>query len=214
MEKSINRIDCFILAAGMSKRMGNENKLLKKINNNTILNQTLINHIESKINNIKVGNIEDNFDLVKKADWIVEAVVERIDIKHKLYEKISKVKKCKFFLATGKDYEEQIILKEILDSDFKNLCVPLDNFSIKETLPIIKSCNISICNDSSFSHLSAAVGTKTITLMADTPLIYGNYCSKMFPIIPEGEKTVSHNTLGKEKISPQKIFDKIIEIIN
>ena len=34
-------------------------------------------------------------------------------------EKISKVKKCKFFLATGKDYEEQIILKEILDSDFK-----------------------------------------------------------------------------------------------
>ena len=54
MEKSINRIDCFILAAGMSKRMGNENKLLKKINNNTILNQTLKNHIESKINNINL----------------------------------------------------------------------------------------------------------------------------------------------------------------
>ena len=54
MEKSINRIDCFILAAGMSKRMGNQNKLLKKINNNTILNQTLKNHIESKINNINL----------------------------------------------------------------------------------------------------------------------------------------------------------------
>ena len=54
MEKSINRIDCFILAAGMSKRMGNENKLLKKINNNTILNQTLKNHIESKIHNINL----------------------------------------------------------------------------------------------------------------------------------------------------------------
>lgn len=36
----------------MSKRMGKDNKLLKKINNNTIINQTLINHIESKINNI------------------------------------------------------------------------------------------------------------------------------------------------------------------
>tara|TARA_Y100000768_G_scaffold381252_1_gene359633 strand:- start:15 stop:617 length:603 start_codon:yes stop_codon:yes gene_type:complete len=54
LEKSINRIDCFILAAGMSKRMGNQNKLLKKINNNTILNQTLNNHIESKINNINL----------------------------------------------------------------------------------------------------------------------------------------------------------------
>jgi len=129
-------------------------------------------------------------------------------------EKISKVKKCKFFLATGKDSEEQIILNEILHSKFKNLCIPLDNFSIKETLPIIKSCDLSICNDSSFSHLSAALGIKTITLMADTPLIYGNYSSKMFPIIPEGEETVTHNTLGKEKINPQKIFDKIIEILN
>ena len=129
-------------------------------------------------------------------------------------EKISKIKKCKFFLATGKDSEEQIILNEILQSNFKDLCIPLDNFSIKEILPIIKSCNLSICNDSSFSHLSAALGLKTITLMADTPLIYGNYNSKMFPIIPDGEKTVSHKTLGKEKINPQKIFDKIIEIIN
>ena len=129
-------------------------------------------------------------------------------------EKISKIKKCKFFLATGNDSEEQIILNEILQSNFKDLCIPLDNFSIKEILPIIKSCNLSICNDSSFSHLSAALGLKTITLMADTPLIYGNYNSKMFPIIPDGEKTVSHKTLGKEKINPQKIFDKIIEIIN
>tara|TARA_B100000123_G_C25715246_1_gene421851 strand:- start:551 stop:1528 length:978 start_codon:yes stop_codon:yes gene_type:complete len=129
-------------------------------------------------------------------------------------DKILKTKKCRFFLATGKNTEEQIILNEILNSKFKNYCVPLDNFSIKETLPIIKSCNLSICNDSSFSHLSAALGIKTITLMADTPLIYGDYSSNMFPIIPDGEQTVNHNTLGKEKISPKKIFNKIIEISN
>ena len=129
-------------------------------------------------------------------------------------EKLSEIKKCKFFLATGKNNEEQIILNKILQSKFKNLCRPLDNFSIKETLPIIKNCNLTICNDSSFSHLSAALGIKTITLMADTPLIYGSYSSKMFPIIPDGEKTVNHDTLGKEKINSQKIFDKVIEIIN
>jgi heptosyltransferase-2 len=128
--------------------------------------------------------------------------------------KISKKKKCKFFLATGKNKEEQIILNEILETNFKNFCVPLDNFSIKETLPIIKCCDLSICNDTSFSHLSAALGIKTITLMADTPLIYGNYSSNMFPILPDGEKTVSHNTLGKDKINPEKIFNKLVEIIN
>ena len=129
-------------------------------------------------------------------------------------KKISQIKKCKFFLATGRDEEEQIILKKIVESEFKNLCIPLDNFSINEKLPIIKNCDLSICNDSSFSHLSAALDIKTITLMADTPLIYGNYSSKMFPIIPDGEETVGHNTLGKKKINPEKIFNKIIEIIN
>ena len=129
-------------------------------------------------------------------------------------EKLLKVQKCKFFLATGKDRDEQVILNEILQSKFKNLCQPLDDLSIKETLPIIKNCNLSICNDTSFSHLSAALGIKTISLIADTPLIYGNYSSKMFPIIPDGEDTVSHNTLGKERINPNKIFDKIIEIMN
>ena len=129
-------------------------------------------------------------------------------------ERISKIKSCNFLLATGKDKEEQTILNEILNSKFGSLCKPLDNLSIKEILPLIKSCNLSICNDTSFSHLSAALGVKTITLMADTPLIYGNYNSKMFPIIPDGEQTVTHNTQGKEKINPQKIFDKFIEIIN
>ena len=46
-----------------------------------------------KIENIKTGNIEEDFHIVKKADWVVEAVVERIDIKHNLYEKILKTRK-------------------------------------------------------------------------------------------------------------------------
>ena len=129
-------------------------------------------------------------------------------------EEISKKKKCKFFLATGKNSEEQIILNEILQSQFGRLCIPLDHLSIKDTLPVIKNCDLSICNDSSFSHLSAALKIKTITLMADTPLIYGNYSSKMYPIIPNGEETVTHNTLGKDKIDPQKIFNKFNEIIS
>ena len=131
----------------------------------------------------------------------------------KIIDEISKIKRCRFFLATGKKYEEQIILEEVLKTKFKDLCTPLDNYSIKETLPIIKNCDLAVCNDSSFSHLSAALGVKTITLMADTPLIYGNYSSKMFTIIPDGENTVTHNTLGKDKIDPQKIFERFLEII-
>ncbi|WP_440654911.1 glycosyltransferase family 9 protein [Candidatus Pelagibacter sp. HIMB1506] len=131
----------------------------------------------------------------------------------KVMKKISKQKKCKFFLATGKNDEEQKILNEIKISDLKENCQSLDNLSINECLPIIKNCDVSICNDSSFSHLSSALGVETITLMADTPLMYGNYSSKMHPILPDDVNEVTHGTLGKDKINPQKILDKLNSII-
>ena len=37
-------------------------------------------------------------------------------------EKITNIKKCKFFLATGKNKEEQKILNEILDQNLKKMC--------------------------------------------------------------------------------------------
>ena len=120
---------------------------------------------------------------------------------------------CKFFLATGKKIEEQEILKKILNSNFKNYCKALDDLTISETLPIIKNCNLAVCNDTSFSHLSAALEVETIVLMTDSPLLYGSYSPKMHPIIPDGEKTVTHNTLGKDKINPEKIYNKMKEIL-
>ncbi len=121
--------------------------------------------------------------------------------------------KCRFFLATGNKNEEIEIMNEIL-SYHKNLCTPLNELSISETLPIIKNCNIAVCNDSSFSHLSAALGKPTIVLMSDTPLIYGSYNSKMHPLIPDGVKNVTHGTEGKERINPLKIFEKFQILIS
>jgi 3-hydroxyacyl-CoA dehydrogenase len=42
---------------------------------------------------ITVGNLEDNLDLLKDCDWIVEAIIERKDIKQDLYKKIAAVRK-------------------------------------------------------------------------------------------------------------------------
>ncbi len=129
-------------------------------------------------------------------------------------EMVTKKKDCKFFLATGTKNEEQSILKEIQESKFQDRCIPLDKIKLSETLPIIKNCDIAICNDSSFSHLSAALEIPTTVLMSDTPLLYGNYSPRMYPVIPDGEETVTHNTLGKEKINPEKIFNLFNKILN
>ncbi|MDB9699498.1 hypothetical protein OAA33_01085 [Candidatus Pelagibacter sp.] len=160
----------------------------------------------------KINNDQKNIVLGIGGSGPTKRVPATIFIK--LIRLISNTYKCRFFLATGKNKEEQEILKEILNTEFKDKCVPLDDLSISETLPIIKNCDISICNDSSFSHLSSGLGIKTIVLMADTPLLYGNYSSRMHPIIPDGEITVTHNTLGKDKINPNKIFDQLKKILN
>jgi len=122
--------------------------------------------------------------------------------------------KCKFFIATGNAKEEIEILDQITNSDLKEFCVPLNNLNIVKIIPIIKNCNIAICNDSSFSHLSAALKIPTIVLMADTPLVYGSYSSLMHPILPEGVNTVTHDTLGKDKINPLEIQKKLDEILS
>ena len=50
--------------------------------------------------------------------------------------------------------------------------------------------------------------------MTDTPLLYGNYSPRMHPIMPRGEKTVTHNTVGKDQINPKSIFDKMKDLLN
>jgi len=160
----------------------------------------------------KINNDEKNILLGIGGSGPTKRVPAIIFIK--LMHLIAQKYKCKFFLATGKNEQEQKILKEILSTKFENKCYPLDNLDLTEILPIIKSCDVSICNDSSFSHLSAGLGIKTITLMTDTPLLYGSYSPKMYPIIPDGENTVKHNTLGKDRINPMKIFNQVDLILN
>ena len=172
-----------------------------------ITNQS-IQEMKSKY---KINNNEKNILLGIGGSGPTKRIPAIIFIK--LMHLITRKYKCKFFLATGKNSEEQEILKEILNSKFKNQCYALDNLTLTETLPIIKNCDISICNDSSFSHLSSGLGIKTITLMADTPLLYGSYSPRMFPIIPDGENTVTHGTFGKDRINPNKIFEQLNHLL-
>jgi 3-hydroxyacyl-CoA dehydrogenase len=42
---------------------------------------------------ITVGNVEDDLPKLAEVDWVIEAVVERLDIKHNLYDKVEAVLK-------------------------------------------------------------------------------------------------------------------------
>ncbi len=79
---------------------------------------------KSKINNIRAGNIEENFDLVKTADWVVEAVVEKIDIKHKLYEKILKTRKKDSIISSNTStIPLKVLSAKMSEKDKRDFCI-------------------------------------------------------------------------------------------
>ncbi len=79
---------------------------------------------KSKINNIKIGNISDDFNVVGDADWIVEAVVERIDIKHEIYEKIFKNRKDGAIVSSNTSSIPIKVLSQNLDKEQKkDFCI-------------------------------------------------------------------------------------------
>ncbi|MDB9807849.1 3-hydroxyacyl-CoA dehydrogenase NAD-binding domain-containing protein [Candidatus Pelagibacter sp.] len=79
---------------------------------------------KSKINNIKVGNISDNFSEVGEADWVVEAVVERIDIKHDIYEKIFKVRKKGAIVSSNtSSIPIKVLSQHLSEEEKKDFCI-------------------------------------------------------------------------------------------
>ena len=191
------------------------NNLLKNKFNLEIKSDPVINIKDENIQNIRAKfNFDDDFKNILLGiggSGPTKRIPSKIFIE--FMNLCLKNFKCRFFLATGNKNEEIKIMNEIVNYN-KNICTPLNELSISETLPVIKNCNIAVCNDSSFSHLSAGLGKPTIVLMSDTPLIYGSYSSKMHPIMPDGVEKVTHGTEGKEQINPLKIFEKFQSLVN
>ncbi len=50
---------------------------------------------------ITVGNLEDHFDWLRDADWILEAIVERLDIKQQLLARLETVRKPNAIVTTN-----------------------------------------------------------------------------------------------------------------
>jgi len=70
-----------------------------KIVRNRLVNDALKTSLKSKpspiynkkfANRITTGNLEDDLHFIKDVDWIMEVVVERLDIKKTVFEKIEK----------------------------------------------------------------------------------------------------------------------------
>ena len=89
-------IACHLANVGMEVLMLDilpSNKKQVKFSRNSVASTALQNALKSKpaplyskyfASRIKIGNFEDDFEKVAEADWIIEVVIERLDIKKEI----------------------------------------------------------------------------------------------------------------------------------
>ena len=142
---------------------------------------------------------------------------KRWDIKNfiKLCININARTPSKFYLAAGNNDKD--LIDQFLNSELSSNCISFKDLKISETLPIIKNCNLYIGNDTGWLHISSALGIKCLALFMDSPVqAYGKYSKNIEVIVPEGEteETTTHDTLGADKISFEKVFNNSIKLLN
>ena len=185
-----------------------------------IFTEDIINQVISTEPNLIIKKTDNNLDKNFKHLCLgvsASGPTKRWDINNyiKLAEKINDKIKCKFYIAGGKNDIDLI-------NKFKNSNVGKNSFSfekmtIKESLQIISDCDLYIGNDTGWAHISVALKVKALTIFCDSPVAaYGSYSSKMITVEPEGvlKGATTHDTLGKDKISFDEVYNKSIQMLN
>ena len=185
-----------------------------------IFTEDIINKVVSTEPNLIIKKTDNNLDKNFKHLCLgvsASGPTKRWDINNyiKLAEKINDKIKCKFYIAGGKNDIDLI-------NKFKNSNVGKNSFSfekmtIKESLQIISDCDLYIGNDTGWAHISVALKVKALTIFCDSPVAaYGSYSSKMITVEPEGvlKGATTHDTLGKDKISFDEVYNKSIQMLN
>jgi len=132
---------------------------------------------KSQIENIKVGNINDNFDVVKEADWVVEAVVERIDIKHDIYEKIFKDRKEGAIVSSNtSSIPIKVLSEKLTTEEKKDFCIThfFNPVRYMGLLEIVKNENNDLAKINSLKKFCEVELGKGAIVCNDTPGFLGN----------------------------------------
>ncbi len=204
-----------------SKKGKNFYKTAKQFTEN-ILNIEVDPQPKIFCNDQDVEKVRNKFNISNNEKNIICGIsasghTKRWDIKNyiKLFESINLKHPSKFFLAGGQ--KDENLINEVMKSSIGKNCISFSKMSIKETIPIIKTCKICISNDTGFAHISSALGLKCLLLFMDSPpASYGTYSKNISIIVPEGETVEScgHNTRGKNKISFNDVLEKTLELLN
>lgn len=178
---------------------------------------------EKNLERITIGNIEDDMQRLSEADWITEAVVERLDIKRNLYKQIDAVRKPGSIVSSNTSTIPIALLVQDMPESFRaefaitHFFNPvrymrlLEIVSGEHTLPEVIDC-LEQFNESRMG--------KGIVLCKDTPGFLGNrvgvfaiqtalHAAFAMGLTPEEADAVFGRPLGIPKTGVFGLYDLI-----
>ncbi|MBE0409942.1 MAG: 3-hydroxyacyl-CoA dehydrogenase/enoyl-CoA hydratase family protein [Anaerolineales bacterium] len=126
---------------------------------------------------IKTGNLEDDFDVVSEADWIIEVIIENLNIKRQLMERIDAVRAPESIVSTNTSGIPVASIAENRSESFRNHFLGTHFFNpprylkllevipTKDTLPEVVE---------SISHFAEYRLGKGVVIAKDTPNFIAN----------------------------------------
>ena len=157
-----------------------------KVVRNRLVNDALNTSLKSKpspiynkkfANRITTGNLEDDLHKIKEVDWIMEVVVERLDIKQSVFEKIEKYRTPGTLISSNTSGIPIKFMNEGRSEDFRKHFTVTHFFNPPRYLKLFEvvpgpDCKAEIV-DFLMDYGSKFLG-KTSVLAKDTPAFIGN----------------------------------------
>ncbi|MCC7466976.1 MAG: 3-hydroxyacyl-CoA dehydrogenase/enoyl-CoA hydratase family protein, partial [Saprospiraceae bacterium] len=155
-------------------------------NRNKIAADSLANALKAKpapfydakfANRITPGNFDDDFPKIKDCDWIIEVVVERLDIKKQIYEKVDQYRALGSLVTSNTSGIPIHLMAEGRSEDFrKNFCGthffnPVRYMRLLEVIPTADT-NPEVTEF--FMHYGDVILGKQTVLCKDTPAFIAN----------------------------------------
>jgi len=185
-----SRIACLFAGIGVQVLLldipSDSSKEEKKTVRNKIVNDALSAAVKSSpsplytkqnLKNITTGNFEDNMKDIASSDWIIEVVVERLDIKKEVFEQVEKFRKSGTLITSNTSGIPIHLLAEGRSDDFKKHFCGTHFFNPPRYLRLLEIIPTEFTDNEVVDflmHFGDLFLGKTTVLCKDTPAFIAN----------------------------------------
>ncbi|NGM60747.1 3-hydroxyacyl-CoA dehydrogenase [Sphingobacterium sp. SGG-5] len=129
------------------------------------------------IKRITTGNFDDDMSKIAEADWVIEVVVERLDIKKTVFDQVEQFRKAGTLITSNTSGIPIHLMAEGRSEDFKQHFCGTHFFNPPRYLELLEIIPTSFTHQEVIDflvHFGDKMLGKTVVLCKDTPAFIGN----------------------------------------